>query len=786
MRCIMIQAMCFSGTVLNLYWNGEQWAEALPSLQPFIKNPTSLSLHYYSSSTATCQQPPPPELPNETPPLMVYLFCGLFFFVSLTLHFARFLFARSDDEDGPRTGTKSIAGFFGRLKGQTGAFHMSCVHIHLCATTQYLLYYLSATSQTPVLGLPSPWHPDSKVVPLIRYLTWYNTLPIMTQIPLCFANCSTRQITSISACGAGVIVAGWISCGGFPSPTSLINKWAWVSFWFLASELFLIKCCYDLHYLMKGTAGMLKAKSEAVGLSHDALPLTSSLTSISLGITVIWHLFPFVLFIADYSKELFPSRSQELVEAMCYGCIDILAKAFCTYGISTSSFIVEEYLSNLIKIEKQVAIELKLKMEEAFVSFIFHEMRNPFNGMAGHIECANSSFEELGRTLKEGGDAEKMINLMNEIGSDLESLATCKGHMSSILNRALDLVRDYNSTEMMVLDLNKLLTDVHCLTVDRRVSYSLVDNRTAEQKEKVRLGYVMGDSLRLKQVLVNLCSNALNNTANLESDFVRLAIAAEASNIPGYIRLEFSVWDSGSGLSDAMINKVKSSTKFSTRVREGGVGLGLLISQKLVKAMSSGKSSLDVVSPWPPSGEKGSRFSFKLEMEATEGPESGADGETDTPPPPSKRLLPTATAPLPTKIRLLVIDDMLMNRKIITRKLSVLPPFKDLNWVFSTAVNGEEALELLKAEEFDVIWTDEILENTGGVILGSDVVRKVRQEEADRGDRGKVIVISSGNCTDKDRKKFLAAGADFVAVKPTPSADELATLFSDAFRKHGY
>ena len=103
----------------------------------------------------------------------------------------------------------------------------------------------------------------------------------------------------------------------------------------------------------------------------------------------------------------------------------------------------------------------------------------------------------------------------------------------------------------------------------------------------------MGDSLRLKQVLVNLCSNALNNTANLESDFVRLAIAAEASNIPGYIRLEFSVWDSGSGLSDAMINKVKSSTKFSTRVREGGVGLGLLISQKLVKAMSSGKVRMD-------------------------------------------------------------------------------------------------------------------------------------------------------------------------------------------------
>jgi len=580
------------------------------------------------------------------------------------------------------------------------------------------------------------------------------------------------------------------------------------------------------------TTNILDSKSQALDVSYKALPQTSSLTTFSTGIAVIWHAFPVILFLAEYGQELFPSHQPDLVEAMSYGCIDIMAKAFCTYAIMMSSFIVEEYMGNLLEIEKQVVMEMKLKMEEAFVSFVFHEMRNPFNGMAGHIECAKSSFEELGRAIK-GKKGERVPKIINEIGSDLESLITCKNHMSAILNRALDLVRDFQDAEKIVFNLNKLLSDVQGLVADRRMTHSFVDKRTAKQIETLPLSRVVGgvigrgakqrakaeseetnegrerselpniplydkltphysslrsspplaDSLRLRQVLLNLCTNALNNTNASETDFVKLGIVAEASELQGGVLLEFSVWDSGSGMTAAMIDKVKSSTKFSTRVKTGGVGLGLVISQKLINAMSEGKSSIDVVSPWPPSGGKGSRFSFTLELKVAEEPPLVTKMDGIIPYPSSSAL----TTTLPKNIRLLVVDDMVMNRKIVTRKLSVLPPFKDLNWVFTTAVNGEEALELLKTEEFDAIWTDEILDTTGGLLLGSDVVRTIRREEAGRRDpKGKVIVISSGNSMDKDHKKYLGVGADFVAGKPTPSADELAELFLGAFRKRGY
>jgi CheY-like chemotaxis protein len=145
---------------------------------------------------------------------------------------------------------------------------------------------------------------------------------------------------------------------------------------------------------------------------------------------------------------------------------------------------------------------------------------------------------------------------------------------------------------------------------------------------------------------------------------------------------------------------------------------------------------------------------------------------------------------LPKHIRMLVVDDMEMNRKVVIRKLSTLKPFKELEWSFTQAKNGEEALKVLEDEgldKFDVVWMDEILSLTGGIMLGSETIRIIRgREERKRGRKRSVVVSSTGNTTEKDCALYLDAGADFVAAKPTPGAEELAELFRAAFRKRGY
>ena len=129
---------------------------------------------------------------------------------------------------------------------------------------------------------------------------------------------------------------------------------------------------------------------------------------------------------------------------------------------------------------------------------------------------------------------------------------------------------------------------------------------------------------------------------------------------------------------------------------------------------------------------------------------------------------------LPKHIRMLVVDDMEMNRKVVIRKLSTLKPFKELEWSFTQAKNGEEALKVLEDEgldKFDVVWMDEILSLTGGIMLGSETIRIIRgREERKRGRKRSVVVSSTGNTTEKDCALYLDAGADFVAAKPTPGA----------------
>ena len=299
------------------------------------------------------------------PVASVYLFTAAFFFCGLFFHFSRAIFTLN------RTSIDRGKLLSDRSGSQMDTYFLTCFHIHYCATAQYFIYYLGTTGAAQILGFPSPFRDIPRVVPILRYLCWFNTLPSMAGIPCSLANASNKEITPTMLSGMLCIIFGWGAVG-----FTFEYKWAALVIFFTLSELCLIDCCRRLNALMSRTSQELSSK---VKLTKGAIeiPNTSSLTGISKGISITWHFFPAVLLFTEYS-DIFTSVDPKLVEALAFASIDIVAKSFCTMAIMLSSFILGEYMTSMIDAERQMEYEMKTKMEEAFVAFVFHEMRNPF------------------------------------------------------------------------------------------------------------------------------------------------------------------------------------------------------------------------------------------------------------------------------------------------------------------------------------------------------------------------------------------------------------------------
>ena len=158
---------------------------------------------------------------------------------------------------------------------------------------------------------------------------------------------------------------------------------------------------------------------------------------------------------------------------------------------------------------------------------------------------------------------------------------------------------------------------------------------------------------------------------------------------------------------------------------------------------------------------KGGEFSFTLKFEKIKEAVGVAAKEI------SKQPVKTRFTP-PQNLRVLVVDDVKMNQKMLTRRFSQ-GVFKDLD----VADNGEQALEKIDGnDEFDLIIMDENMQETGGVLLGSETTVLIRKREGGDGHRA-LIIANSGNCTEEDREMGRKSGQDGFWEKPLPSAEQM-------------
>ncbi len=283
-------------------------------------------------------------------------------------------------------------------------------------------------------------------------------------------------------------------------------------------------------------------------------------------------------------------------------------------------------------------------------------------------------------------------------------------------------------------------------------------SRTAADK-KIKMSYtpdpalpriVVGDRTRLKQVLLNLISNAVKFT---ESGDISIRVEPDG-NHPGSLR--FLVSDTGIGMSEEVQNRLFQpfmQADSSVTRRFGGTGLGLAISKRLIELMNG---SITVKS----APGKGTTFVFTIPLAAgalSAQTQSGPLVEMLPPIPAAGRQTPEVSEARPQeaeRFRVLVAEDNPTNQKVIDlmlRRLGIQP---------TIVPNGLLALEAVKKEPFQLILMDVQM----AVMDGIAAARAIRSHFGDRS-RPEIIALTA-NAFKEDREACFAAGMDGYLVKP--------------------
>ena len=369
------------------------------------------------------------------------------------------------------------------------------------------------------------------------------------------------------------------------------------------------------------------------------------------------------------------------------------------------------------KIQEEL-IDSKNRAEQAnrakslFLSNISHELRTPLNGVLGYTQLL----------LKQ--DVPERHREM------LHSLEECGLHLMMLINDILDMTKIESRGVSIISEPFDLETTLNMVMANIKAS--------AKQKQlELRMDVagnvareIVGDNLKLRQVLINLTGNAVKFT---HDGYIELKVYRQEQ------ALFFSVTDTGLGIARKdQADLFKPFSQLKTGQQFGGTGLGLAICYRLVKAMGGEL----IVNSKP---GKGSCFSFSIPYEI---PETGSVI-------PEERLnqkLPELNEEN-KKNAILVVDDSENNRDLLTSAL--------LSYQFKvdSAENGQIALEKARAYHFDLILMDLKMPVMDG-FAATQAIRKVP--------KGKSIVILavSASVSEETRQHIEGSGFNGFIAKP--------------------
>ncbi len=380
--------------------------------------------------------------------------------------------------------------------------------------------------------------------------------------------------------------------------------------------------------------------------------------------------------------------------------------------------------------------EAAAQAKSEFLANVSHEVRTPLNGiigMTGFLLDTSLSEEQrdYAQTVRESAQA--LLAIVNDILD-----------FSKIEAGRIDLLPSDFDLRRLVDDVVDL---VDAAAADKRIGLSLQYN------SGVPYG-LMGDSGRLRQVLINLVANAVKFTP--EDGRVKLQIGLTESRGDTAV-LRFEVEDTGPGIAQNMLGKLFqpfSQVDSSSTRKHGGTGLGLVISRKIVEAMGGtiGVHSVE--------GE-GSIFWFKVPLLERRAAEALLADTPITLPDPRELLHPRSIRP----IRVLVAEDNITNQRVAVGVLT------RLGFRADAVSSGREAAEAVAKVPYDVVLMDVQMPDMDGL----EATAVIRRREVGTARRIPIVALTA-HAMRGDREKALASGMDDYLTKPISPEEVRAAI----------